>query len=414
MTKKDNKDYKPLNANKKLTPVDNNKNAKADDKVFEDKDKVEKKVEEKVKEDVKDTKKEIKDDAEKVKEDVKKETEKVKEKKEKVEKAVDKEAEKVEAKAKKAVDKVDDEIKTEEEKDEKKASKPFGWGAVSIAAILGLGFGLAGGIASFHGGSPVLNVDGHTYRTNDVVKSLANNSTATSAYRSIIMKDALNDKYGSDAINKKVNTQFAELQSKYKGTKWKQFLAANNFQSDADVKNALRSNIEMQKYLNSKVSDDDVKQTYKDFIPMQGIAYKVCKSKADAQKQVDEYNKNATKDGYKDWSKKNAPQTMTMSSINNTFSKDEFKELASGKQYEAHVLKVKGQDQYVMVVLTDKKAKGSYDEEKAQIRELLETKLTTNQAKFGKQFVKDLNIKGQDEFGKNVVNSFTTPTNSMQ
>lgn len=403
MTKKDNKDYKPLNANKKLTPVDNDKNTKINDKVFEDKDKVEKKVEEKMKEDVKDTKKEIKDDAEKVKE-----------KEEKAKKVVDKESEKVEAKAKKAVDEVDDEIKTEKEKDEKKASKSFGWGAVSIAAILGLGFGLAGGIASFHGGSPVLNVDGHTYRTNDIVKSLANNSTATSAYRSIIMKDALNDKYGSDAINKKVNTQFAELQSKYKGTKWKQFLAANNFQSDTDVKNALRSNIEMQKYLNSKVSNDDVKQTYKDFIPMQGIAYKVCKSKADAQKQVAKYNKNATKDGYKDWSKKNAPQTMTMSSINNTFSKDEFKELAGGKQYEAHVLKVKGQDQYVMVVLTDKKAKGSYDEEKAQIRELLETKLTTNQAKFGKQFVKDLNIKGRDEFGKNVVNSFTTPTNSMQ
>lgn len=405
MTKKDNKDYKPLNANKKLTPVDNDKNTKIDDKVFEDKDKVEKKVEEKMKEDVKDTKKEIKDDAEKVKEDVKKETEKVKEKEEKAKKAVDKEAEKLE----------DDVAITKDTKlEDIQPKKRFGWGAVLIAAILGLGFGLAGGIASFHGGSPVLNVDGHTYRTNDVVTSLANNSTATSAYRSIIMKDALNDKYGSDAINKKVNTQFAELQSKYKGTKWKQFLAANNFQSDADVKNALRSNIEMQKYLNSKVSDADVKQTYKDFIPMQGIAYKICKSKADAQKQVDEYNKNATKDGYKDWSKKNAPQTMTMSSINNTFSKDEFKELAGGKQYEAHVLKVKGQDQYVMVVLTDKKAKGSYDEEKAQIRELLETKLTTNQAKFGKQFVKDLNIKGQDEFGKNVVNSFTTPTNSMQ
>lgn len=401
MTKKDNKDYKPLNANKKLTPVDNDKKVKADDKVFDDKDKVEKKVEEKVDE----AKKEVKKEAEEVKKDVKKETEKVKDKAEKVKESVDKKADKLE----------DDVAITKDTKAEDiQPKKRFGWGAVSIAAILGLGFGLAGGVASFHGGSPVLSVDGHTYRTNDVVKSLATNSTTTSAYRSVIMKDALNDKYGSDSINKKVNTQFAELQSKYKGTKWKQFLAANNFQSDTDVKNALRSNIEMQKYLNSKVSDDDVKQTYKDFIPMQGIAYKVCKSKADAQKQVDEYNKNATKDGYKDWSKKNAPQTMTMSSINNTFSKDEFKELAGGKQYEAHVLKVKGQDQYVMVVLTDKQAKGSYDEEKAQIRELLETKLTTNQAKFGKQFVKDLNIKGQDEFGKNVVNSFTTPTNSMQ
>lgn len=388
MTKKDNKDYKPLNANKKLTPVDNDKKVKADDKVFDDK--VEKKVEEKVDE---------------AKKEVKKETEKVKDKAEKVKESVDKKADKLE----------DDVAITKDTKAEDiQPKKRFGWGAVSIAAILGLGFGLAGGVASFHGGSPVLNVDGHTYRTNDVVTSLANNSTATSAYRSIIMKDALNDKYGSDAINKKVNTQFAELQSKYKGAKWKQFLAANNFQSDVDVKNALRSNIEMQKYLNSKVSDDDVKQTYKDFIPMQGIAYKVCKSKSDAQKQVDEYNKNATKDGYKNWSKKNAPQTMTMSSINNTFSKDEFKELAGGKQYEAHVLKVKGQDQYVMVVLTNKKAKGSYDEEKAQIRELLETKLTTNQAKFGKEFVKDLNIKGKDSFGKNVVNSFTTPSNSMQ
>ena len=388
MTKKDNKDYKPLNANKKLTPVDNDKKVKADDKVFDDK--VEKKVEEKVDE---------------AKKEVKKETEKVKDKAEKVKESVDKKADKLE----------DDVAITKDTKAEDiQPKKRFGWGAVSIAAILGLGFGLAGGVASFHGGSPVLNVDGHTYRTNDVVTSLANNSTATSAYRSIIMKDALNDKYGSDAINKKVNTQFAELQSKYKGAKWKQFLAANNFQSDVDVKNALRSNIEMQKYLNSKVSDDDVKQTYKDFIPMQGIDYLVCKSKSDAQKQVDEYNKNATKDGYKNWSKKNAPQTMTMSSINNTFSKDEFKELAGGKQYEAHVLKVKGQDQYVMVVLTNKKAKGSYDEEKAQIRELLETKLTTNQAKFGKEFVKDLNIKGKDSFGKNVVNSFTTPSNSMQ
>lgn len=390
MTKKDNKDYKPLNADKKLTPVDNDKKVKADDKVFDDKDKVEKKVEEKVDE---------------AKKEVKKEAEEVKDKAEKVKESVNKKADKLE----------DDVAITKDTKAEDiQPKKRFGWGAVSIAAILGLGFGLAGGVASFHGGSPVLSVDGHTYRTDDVVKSLATNSTTTSAYRSVIMKDALNDKYGSDSINKKVNTQFAELQSKYKGTKWKQFLAANNFQSDADVKNALRSNLEMQKYLDSKVSDAEVKKTYKNFIPMQGIAYKVCKSKSDAQKQVDEYNKNATKDGYKDWKKKNAPQTMTMSSINNTFSKDEFKDLAEGKQYQAHVLKVLGQNQYVMVVLTDKTTKGSYDEEKSQIRQLLETKLTTNQAKFGKEFVKDLNIKGKDTFGKNVVNSFTTPSNSMQ
>lgn len=290
--------------------------------------------------------------------------------------------------------------------------RKFGWGIVAGATVVGVIAGLLIGAQSAKDVS--ISSDAHQYTSQQILDYQPSSSLPTqSKFRSKLIYDSLNKKYDSKKLNDKVDDSVANVKAKYKGEQFKEFLNSQGITSESQLRQNLKTQLMLNKYMDDKTSTADLKKAYKDWLPNQSMTFAEFSSQKEANEALKDWNssKDSMSDKVEAFTKDhNATQTR-MNSGQTTFDTDEFNKFAKGKAGSAHIFKISatsGKDDYVMVILTNKANKGSFNEEKSMIQTSLRQKMTSDPAAFGKQFVKDFNIQGHDDFGKELVKQMTT------
>lgn len=298
---------------------------------------------------------------------------------------------------------------TEDKKLNSYAKKVIAGTAVGVAVVSALaGWGISSAIKPAS-----VTIDGKSYSQEDALKDLSKNSTVVSQYKTNVLKKALDSKYSSKSIDAKVNSEYATLRSTYStNAKWSSYLSSQGFTSNQDAKDAIRYTLLLQKYIESKVDNSAVKEAYSTWIPNQSVTVKMFETKAEAQKSADDYNKTdgSGKDKVSTFSDKNEYVESVINSETSALTKSDVKKVYDGKVGDATVVKTNvtasnGKNEYAVILLKAKTNKGSYSTEKANIKTALQNSVTTSSKNFGKDLVKDLNIKGQDSIGKAAVKS---------
>lgn len=284
------------------------------------------------------------------------------------------------------------------------AKKVIAGTAVGVAIVGALaGWGISSAIKP-----ATVTIGGKSYTQEEALKDLSKNSTVVSQYKTNVLKKALDAKYSSKSVDSKVNTEYAQLRATYStSAKWSSYLTSQGFTSNQDAKDAIRYTLLLQKYIESKIDDSTVKKEYSSWIPNQSVTVKMFETKSEAQKSLDSYNKTSGSgaDKVTTYSDKNEFVESVINSETTALNADDVKTIYNGNVGDGTVVQTNvtasnGKKEYAVILLKAKTKKGSYNDEKANIKTALQNSSTTTSKDFGKNLVKDLNIVGKDSLGK--------------
>lgn len=282
-------------------------------------------------------------------------------------------------------------------------------GSIVGAAIAGAIIG--GALIAHSNQNYAFQIDGHPYTSKSVLDDLSKSDTAVSSYKSILVQDALSTRYDSKDINSKVNSQFKTIRSQYpKKSQWQQYLTAQGFSDDTAVKKSLKSSLMLQEYLNSKTTNSQLKSAYDQWIPTQQVYAKLFDSKKDADEALSKYTKTDKQSEISDYGDKNEYTQAQVNSLQGFLGSESVKALYSTDIGTASVFKTNitgsnGTKQYAVVIYYEKAKKAPFEKEKQAIKSALQSKATSDTETFGKEFVKDFNIKPTSDFGAKVIKS---------
>lgn len=291
-------------------------------------------------------------------------------------------------------------------------------GSIVGAAIAGAIVG--GAVIAQSNQNYAFQIDGHPYTSKSVLDDLSKSDTAVSSYKSILVRDALSTRYDSKDIDSKVNSQFKTIRSQYSTkSQWQQYLTAQGFSDEAAVKQSLKSSLMLQEYLNSKTTNAQLKSAYDQWIPTQQVYAKLFDSKKDADEALSKYTKTDNQTEISEYGDKNEYTQAQVNSLQGFLSPEDVKTLYSTNVGTPFVFKTNitgsnGTKQYAVVIYYEKDKKSSFEKEKPAIKSALQAKATSDTATFGKQFVKDFNIKPTSDFGAKVIKSIqsTAPSSA--
>lgn len=174
--------------------------------------------------------------------------------------------------------------------------------AIALAVAFGIGGCVAGyalrdsqepaTLATTTYGSPI---------TSDIYKTTVKDSTEA---QSLLAQDIVNqvfaEKYASEVTDKDVDTEFASVKETY-GDSFEEALTSSGFETEKDFKDYLRTQLITQAGLkaNIKVTDEDLKEAWSTFVPVQELKVATFATKEEAEA----YKKDPNNDKFKEYIK---------------------------------------------------------------------------------------------------------------
>ena len=269
-----------------------------------------------------------------------------------------------------------------------------------------LGFGVASWYAcngNTDNSQVVMHVNDKAFTSNDMAKMTGTKDYSgqlLNAYKMNIMAKALNDKYGTEEFKPTVDKEISYIKKRAGGDMQ---LALQQYQVSSlpQLKQRLYFQLQMQKYVESKITTQDLKDAYKDYLPNQKFSYIGFTDAKTAQKALNRFKKV----GYKKFAKENKKglYDVTLNSVDNGLRKGQFTKIGNLKDHDAGIAQAQS-GQYLLIIKLESAKKGSYDSVKNQLKTAAkQTKLSD--PNLTNDFIKDFKIKSNSKIGDDIIKS---------
>lgn len=277
-------------------------------------------------------------------------------------------------------------------------------GGLLIGAVLGVGGAFlysANGVTDTS--QVVLKINNHNISSNELVK-MANGQDYSgqllNAYKMNIMAKALNDKYGTKEFKPTVDKQIEYIKKQAKGDIT---LAFQQYQVSSlpQLRQRLFFQLQLQKYINSTITDQDMKKAYQDYLPDQKFSYIGFADPKLAQSAL----KSLKKDGYRKFAKKNKKglYEVTLNSANNGLRNGQFSKIGNLKVHDGGIAQAQS-GQYLLLIKLQSAKKGSYDSVKSQLRTVVKQEKLAD-PNLSAKFIKDFKIESNSKVGDKIISA---------
>lgn len=277
-------------------------------------------------------------------------------------------------------------------------------GGVLIGAVLGIGGAFlysANGVTDTS--QVVLKINDHNISSNELVK-MANGQDYSgqllNAYKMNIMAKALTDKYGTKEFKPTVDKQIEYIKKQAKGDIT---LAFQQYQVSSlpQLRQRLFFQLQLQKYINSTITEQDLQKAYQDYLPDQKFSYIGFADPKLAQSAL----KSLKKDGYRKFAKKNKKglYEVTLNSANNGLRNGQFSKIGNLKVHDGGIAQAQS-GQYLLLIKLQSAKKGSYDSVKSQLRTVVKQEKLAD-PNLSAQFIKDFKIKSNSKVGDKIISA---------
>ncbi|WP_155286545.1 peptidylprolyl isomerase [Lacticaseibacillus zhaodongensis] len=279
--------------------------------------------------------------------------------------------------------------------------------------------------------STVASMKGAKITKDEYYDQMKKSSAGQQVLSSMIVAKALDQQYGKKVSKSKVTKQFNAMKAQY-GSSFASTLAQNGY-TESSFKDQIRTSLLSEVALKDlkKVSQSDLKKQYKSYQPKVKVQHILVKTKAQAQKIIDEFAKlpknQQTTAEFGKLAKANSTDTGTKNSkgqlpafdntdtqLDATFKKAAFKLSKSG---DYTTTPVKTQYGYHVIRMIDNPGKGKISDpatKKAltkQIYTTWESDSTVMNSITGK-VLKKANVQIKDSDLKNVLSTYLNPSSS--
>lgn len=291
---------------------------------------------------------------------------------------------------------------------------------VAVKVIFGvlLGAVLGCGVTSWyltHGTTDnsqvVMHVNNKPFTSNDLVKLTGDKDYSgqlLNAYKMDVMAKALNDKYGTKEFKPTVDKEISYIQKRSGGDMQ---LALQQYQVNSlpQLRQRLYFQLQMQKYVESKITTKDLQNAYKDYLPNQKFSYIGFADAKSAKNALAHFKKV----GYKKFAKENKKglYDVTLNSVDSGLRKGQFTKIGNLKVHDAGLAQTQS-GQYLLLIKMQSAKKGSYDSVKDQLRTAAKQEKLSD-PNLTKNFIKDFNIKSNSKTGDDIIKAMkSTKSNS--
>lgn len=277
-------------------------------------------------------------------------------------------------------------------------------GGLLIGAVLGVGGAFlysANGVTDTS--QVVLKINNHNISSNELVK-MANGQDYSgqllNAYKMNVMAKALTDKYGTKEFKPTVDRQVEYIKKQAKGDI---SLAFQQYQVSSlpQLRQRLFFQLQLQKYINSTITDQDMKKAYQDYLPDQKFSYIGFADPKLAQSAL----KSLKKDGYRKFTKKNKKglYEVTLNSANNGLRNGQFSKIGNLKVHDGGIAQAQS-GQYLLLIKLQSAKKGSYDSVKSQLRTVVKQEKLAD-PNLSAKFIKDFKIESNSKVGDKIISA---------
>lgn len=291
---------------------------------------------------------------------------------------------------------------------------------VAVKVIFGvlagaiLGFGAASWYATngtTDNSQVVMHVNNKPFTSNDLVKLTGDKDYSgqlLNAYKMDVMAKALNDKYGTKEFKPTVDKEISYIQKRAGGDMQ---LALQQYQVNSlpQLRQRLYFQLQMQKYVESKITTKDLQNAYKDYLPNQKFSYIGFADAKSAKSALAHFKKV----GYKKFAKENKKglYDVTLNSVDSGLRKGQFTKIGNLKVHDAGLAQAQS-GQYLLLIKMQSAKKGSYDSVKDQLRTAAKQEKLSD-PNLTKNFIKDFNIKSNSKTGDDIIKAMkSTKSNS--
>lgn len=277
-------------------------------------------------------------------------------------------------------------------------------GGVLIGALLGIcGTAVYSNNGMTDTSQVVLKINGKDLTSNEMVKMTGSNDYSgqlLNAYKTNVMAKALNDKYGSKEFKPAIDRE-VEYVKKHSGGDMQLTLQQYQVKSFPQLRKRLLFQLQLQKYIDSKVTNKDLKDAYKEYLPDQKFTYIGYADPKLAQKEL----KNLNKVGYTKFAKEHKKQMydVTLNSANNGLRDGQFAKIGNLKVHDGGLAQTQS-GQYLLIIKLKSAKKGSFDSLKPQLKSVAKQKKLSD-PNLATQLINDFHIKGNSKVGNDIVSA---------
>lgn len=276
--------------------------------------------------------------------------------------------------------------------------------------------------------STVASMKGAKISQNDYYKEMKKSSAGQQVLRSMIVAKALDQQYGDKVSKAKVTKQYNTLKAQY-GSSWSSTLSQNGY-TPSTFKDQIRTSLLSEVALKDlkKVSKAKLESQYKSYEPKNTYQHILVKTKAEAQKIIDEFAKeDNTTANFSKLAKKNSTDTGTKSDggklpafdntdtqLDSTFKKAAWKLTKTG-QYTTTPVKTSYGYHVIRLVKTPGKGKISDPAVKKTLTKQIYTTWesdTTVMNKVIAKVLKKADVKIKDDDLKDVLSTYLDSSSS--
>jgi len=306
----------------------------------------------------------------------------------------------------KAIAALDNKVNSEKVK-KKKIIKSL---LIGLGAVAVFGIGLSVGLK--HSAS-LYTLNNNNITTQNVISNISEeeSSATIKGYRNIMVTESLKDEFKNKNIDKQVDKQIESIKSQYTKEEFKNLLTTSGYKDEGNLRLAIENNLLTQMFIDSKLSDENLKKEYKNWSGNISVFTKEYKTKEDAQKDLDKFN-NTNSPNKEDKLFKSGLklQENTINNINSNLSKDEFKEVkdlivGSGLILETNLNPNVSDKTYTLFIKVSESKKEDFDKEKDNLKQAISNEFNTDNG-FFREWAKDNKIESKSDFGNKLIQTF--------
>ena len=250
---------------------------------------------------------------------------------------------------------------------------------------------------------PVFKVDNKQWNAQETIEGLIkfDSGSVSNFIRNYAIYSALNDKYGSEYVEQKVDQEeFDAYKNKNIDPNDPTAPQQLGFNSKEELRNYYRLNTLIDRYIDDKITDKMVEEKYKTWHPSVSLVVVPKSSVKDIDQLLKEWESVESKSAntlYSFLKDKDLPiDTIDVPSHQKLFNQDSYKKILELKEFEGGIIdSPNGQDEILAFPII-KKEKTNLETDKNAVRVDIKEEMQSNDIKFIKDIMDDLGIEGSE------------------